>query len=86
MWVDQRVCVSVDGVALNLLRRPLINVYPYNISVTSYFLRRESVCACLHSCAPYFYMQTDTQVCASTLLRAHVYVCAHPALLFNERE
>lgn len=46
-WI--RMCVE-DGVALHLLRRPLITVSPYNPSAKTHFLRCESVC---------LYMQTS---------------------------
>lgn len=76
------VCVCVDdGVALNLLRRPLITVYPYNLSATTHFLR---CVMCAQGCAHFLYVQTSH-------IHVHLYVdtrCmrVHVALLFNERK
>lgn len=85
VWVDSRGCVCVDdGVALNLLRRPLITVYPYNLSATTHFPKMCDVCACARLCSYFLYVQTSH-------IHVHLHVDTrrmrvHVALLFNERK
>lgn len=59
-------CVK-DGMALNLLRRPLITVYPYNLSATTYFLEWERACMCVRGHTQTLYMQTSC-------IHVHLYI------------
>lgn len=73
-WIPACVCVG-DWVALNLLRRPLITVYPHNLSAITHFLW------CVRLCA------YSTSTCKlPTCMYITTPACARSALLFNERK